>query len=110
MSSTGMTHDTFDVRMEERDGALWILPEGDLDIASAPDFRDAATLAARSDATDIVVDLRGLELMDSTGLKELVRLALGPEAARVSVVPGNDHVQQVLRISGLEAELRTRDA
>ena len=110
MTPSGTTHDTFDVRLEERDGELWILPEGDLDIGSAPDFRDAATLAARSDAEQIVVDLRGLDLMDSSGLKELVRLCLGPEAARTCVVPGNDHVQQVLRISGLEAELRTRDA
>jgi anti-anti-sigma factor len=109
MSSAGISPDAFDVHLEERDGELWIVPEGDLDLDATPDFRDAATLAARSDASSIVVDLRGLELLDSPGLKELVRLCLGPEAARTSVVRGRENVQQVLRLSGLEAELRWRE-
>lgn len=109
MPSADVTPDAFDVRLEERDGELWILPEGDLDIASTPDFREAAVLAARSDATALVVDLRGLQLMDSTGLRELVTLCLGPDRSRTTVVRGGDTVQQVLRLSGVEPELRWRD-
>jgi anti-anti-sigma factor len=109
MTSPGITPDAFDVRLEDRDGELWVVPEGDLDVAATPDFREAAALAARSDATAIVVDLRGLELLDSTGLKELVRLCLGPEAARTWVVRGGDGVQQVLRLSWVESELRWRE-
>ena len=92
------------------DGDLWVLPRGDLDLAGAPEFEEALSLALASDATSIVVDLRGLELLDSAGLRALLAASAGEGGERISFVAGNEMVQGVLRISGLLDELPFRPA
>src|SRR4051794_33053138 len=62
----------FDVAIEARSDELWVLPTGDLDLAAAPDLRESLSLALRSDARAIVIDLRGLDFLDSAGLRVLV--------------------------------------
>jgi anti-sigma B factor antagonist len=98
----------FEVDSEARDGDLWVLPRGELDLAGAPELREALSLAVASDAAAIVVDLRGLELLDSTGLRVLLEARSGEGGERISFVPGNDLVQGVFRISGLLEELPFR--
>ena len=98
----------FDVDLEARDDELWVLPTGDLDLAAAPELRETLSLALRSDAPAIVIDLRGLDFLDSTGLKALVEAHAGPDGHRVSFVHGNDIVEQVLTVSNLSEELRFR--
>ncbi|MCW2991358.1 MAG: anti-sigma factor antagonist [Solirubrobacterales bacterium] len=93
--------DEFEADIEVRGPALWVLPAGDLDIAGAPELQEAMRLALASDATSIVVDLRGIELLDSTGLRALLEARAEEGGERVSFVPGNEHVQGVLRIAGL---------
>ena len=100
--------DPFEVDLESRDDELWVLPRGDLDLAAAPELRESLSLALRSDAPAIVIDLRGLDFLDSTGLKALVELHAGPEGHRVTFVRGNEMIEQVLQISNLEDELRFR--
>ena len=98
----------FEVDLEARGDELWVLPTGDLDLAATPELRETLSLALRSDAPAIVVDLRGLDFLDSTGLKSLVEAHAGPEGHRVSFVRGNDIVEQVLTVSNLSEELRFR--
>jgi anti-sigma B factor antagonist len=100
--------DTFDVDIEARGEELWVLPRGDLDLNAAPELRESLQLALRSDAAEIVIDLRGLELLDSMGLKALISAHAGPEGHRVSFVRGGALVEQVLRVSGLDDELTFR--
>jgi anti-sigma B factor antagonist len=97
--------DPFDVALEQRGDDLWVLPEGDLDLAAAPDFAEALSLARRSDATAIVVDLGGLQFLDSTGLGVLVRACTSPDGTRMRLKPGPPAVMRVLSVSGLESEL-----
>jgi len=101
--------ETFEVDLEARGDELWVLPRGDLDLAAAPELRETLQLALRSDADWVVIDLRGLELLDSTGLKALITAHAGPEGHRVSFVRGGELVEQVLRISGLDEELTFRN-
>jgi anti-anti-sigma factor len=100
--------DGFMVELEARGEELWVLPRGDLDLAGAPELRESLGLALRSDAAAVIVDLRGVDLLDSTGLKALVEAHAGPEGHRVSFVRGNDIVDQVLQVSHLDGELRFR--
>jgi anti-sigma B factor antagonist len=102
--------DGFEVELEARGEELWVLPRGDLDLATTPEMRESLGLALRSDADAVVVDLRGLGLLDSTGLKALVEAHAGPEGHRVSFVPGNELIAQVLQVSHLDGELRFRAA
>src|SRR3954462_3748105 len=102
--------DEFEVDIEARDGDLWVLPRGELDIAGAPELREALLLALASDAASIVVDLRGLELLDSTGLRVLIEARSTEGGERISFVPGSEKIQGVFRISGLLEELPFRPA
>jgi anti-anti-sigma factor len=103
-----MTVDEFEADISVRGDELWVLPRGDLDIAGAPELEETLSLALASDAKAIVIDLRGLELVDSTGLRTLVQAPQSEGGERVSFVEGNDHVQSVFRIAGLLDELTFR--
>ncbi|HEU4975209.1 MAG TPA: STAS domain-containing protein [Baekduia sp.] len=100
----------FDVVLEQRGADLWVCPQGDLDLSGAPEFSEALSLARRSDAESIIVDLRDLEFLDSTGLGVLVRACSSPDGARIQLIEGPPAVMQVLRVSGLDRELPLRPA
>lgn len=101
--------DEFEADIEVRGPELWVLPSGDLDLVGAHEFQDAMRLALASDATSIVVDLRGIGLLDSTGLRALLEARAEEGGERVSFVEGNDHVQGVFRVAGLADALPFRD-
>jgi anti-anti-sigma factor len=100
--------DEFEADISVRGEELWVLPRGDLDIAGAPELEEALSLAMASDANAIVIDLRGLEFIDSTGLRTLAQAPQADGGERISFVAGNDHVQAVFRIAGLLDELPFR--
>ena len=100
----------FEADIEVRGDDLWVLPRGDLDIAGAPELEEALRLALASDAASIVVDLRGVALLDSTGLRALLAPQSEEGGDRIAFVAGNDHVQGVLRIAGLLDALPFRAA
>jgi len=100
--------DEFEADISVRGDELWVLPQGDLDIGAAPELEETLSLAMASDAKAIVIDLRGLEFIDSTGLRTLVQARQAEGGERISFVAGNDHVQSVFRIAGLLEELPFR--
>jgi anti-anti-sigma factor len=55
-----------------------------------------------------VIDLRGLEFVDSAGLRALAQAPLAEDGDRISFIAGNDHVQSVFRIAGLLDQLPFR--
>jgi len=62
----------FVVEVQRRDDVAIAQPRGELDLATAPTLR--ATLAGIGGAARLVLDLRGLSFIDSTGLHLLVEL------------------------------------
>ena len=98
-------HDTLIVDLEARAGAVWVLPQGELDIDSVEEIEQALSIALASEAERVVVDLGGLEFLDSTGLRAIVAACRGDDGHRVSLVPGPPAVQGVFNVSGLAAEL-----
>jgi anti-anti-sigma factor len=61
----------FSISISDRDGRAVVVLRGELDLATAPDLE--AALNERLDSgQDVVVDLRELDFMDSTGLRALV--------------------------------------
>jgi anti-anti-sigma factor len=94
---------------EVRDGAvLSIVPGGDLDLANA-DVLDRALIAAgESDAERIVLDLRRLDFIDSTGL--LVILAAAARLGeRLGVYRGKGDPAQMLRLTETDVALNLLD-
>jgi anti-anti-sigma factor len=104
------TDEALIVELEARAGEVWILPAGELDLDTVEELEQALSIALASEAERVVIDLRGLELIDSSGLRSIVSACTGPEGARMSLVPGNDAVQRVFNVSALAAELPFRSA
>jgi anti-anti-sigma factor len=84
---------------------------GEFDIASADDATRALEELLGRGLDAVVVDLSGLDFMDSTGVKFLVdgrdkAHALG---VRLSLVHGGDPVRRVLTVSGVTALFEYQD-
>jgi len=90
----------------ERDGSLVLMVHGELDIATSPVLDEALARARGTDATSIVVDLRSLSFIDSTGLHVLVRHARAEGGrARIRLTKGPSHIQRVFQLSGVSEYL-----
>jgi anti-anti-sigma factor len=97
----------FSITKTERGGRVIVLIRGELDLATAPELETA--IGESVDAGhDVVVDLRELEFMDSSGLRVLVsahkRAQSGP---RFQIVrpPAGGPIAKILAIAGVEGEL-----
>jgi anti-sigma B factor antagonist len=79
---------------------------GELDIATAPALEEKLA-ALPHEITRVVLDLRELAFIDSTGLRVVLGLAngLGENSARVVIVKGPEPVQRVFTLTGADREL-----
>ena len=87
-----------------RDGdAVVITVQGDLDLATAPQLRDACDAALESDPDTIRLDLAGLTFLDSSGISVLVKTHQDAEAAGAELVLHrvDDRTNRVLEVAGL---------
>jgi anti-sigma B factor antagonist len=77
-------------------------PIGELDMSTAPQL-EAALEDASLPGRMVVVDLRGLEFMDSTGLTLLTRWSLAAErdGFSLALVPGNERIQRLFELTRL---------
>ena len=97
--------------IETDDGRARVALSGELDISSAARVEEQlATVQAESPEL-LVLDLRELQFMDSTGLRLIVR---ADEAARAGgtrfvIVRGPEAVQRVFQIVGLDERLDMTD-
>ena len=90
----------------ERDRYV-VAPVGELDLASAWRLERELRRVVASDAREIVLDLSGVEFIDSTGLQPVVHAQARTEhhTKRLMIVPGPDNVQRCFEISGLTSRL-----
>ena len=61
------------IRIDARNGVTRIALSGELDMATVPTLGDRLTAVERDGARAILLDLRDLRFLDSTGLHALVR-------------------------------------
>jgi len=98
-----MTVPDFDLRVVRSDTRMHIAPIGELDIATAPQLEEAIGAATSEPVSELVLDLRELTFMDSTGLRALAQANLKAEQAgtALSIWRGSRQIERVLEISGL---------
>lgn len=98
-----------DVRAEGRATIIAVI--GELDLASSPELEQQLEQVWRSDADQLVLDLRGLEFMDSTGLSIIVgaHQRVTETGRRLSVVKGPPQVQRLLDLTGVSERLQMVD-
>jgi anti-sigma B factor antagonist len=101
----------FRVYLRREEGGIVIALSGELDLASSPDLEEKLDEVYRSDAELVVLDLRELEFMDSTGLSVLIRAHQTAEEAqrRLYLVKGPPQVQRLLTLTGVGERLAVVD-
>jgi anti-sigma B factor antagonist len=97
----------------EQDTAVIAL-EGEVDIYSAPQFKEALLAGIEDGATTIVVDLGRVTFIDSTALGVLVSGAkrVRPKNGRLDIVCTDENITRIFEITGLDRIFgiyRTRD-
>ena len=90
-----------DVRRESTRAV--VRPHGELDLATAPELEARLTDLRGEGFDDLVLDLRGLSFLDSTGLRLLLDNRQRAEQGgwRFSIVDGDQPVSRVLEVSGV---------
>lgn len=107
--SVDETPEPVELRIEEREGVVVVVLAGELDLACADRVAAAIDRATAQSVDGVVVDLRELAYMDSTGLRTLLD-AHGRAAARgrrFAVVPGSGPAQRIIALTGAGALLET---
>lgn len=108
----GMPDDdaTLSVTTSERDGLTLLGLVGELDVSSSARLADALESVSGEDRR-VVLDLRGLRFMDSTGLATILRYHQRAKDGRFDlvVVRGPEPVDQVFRVTHTDALLEMLD-
>ena len=107
-----MTIPAFAIRIVHSGPATHIHPAGELDIATTPALEQAIVAATTERGAALVLDLRELTFMDSTGLRALAQAnaRAGDSGIALSIIRGPRQIERVLEISGLGAMLPLVDA
>jgi anti-sigma B factor antagonist len=94
-----------DVRTEGE--ATVIAVSGELDLASSPMLEERIAQAFASPSPLLILDLRELEFMDSTGLSVLIRAHQTAQEAdrKLYLVKGPPQVQRLLSLTGVGERL-----
>jgi len=88
---------------------------GELDLASAPELQEAVARVCAEGAREAVLDVAGLEFVDSTGLRAILNAKAVCEENRCAfyLTPGrdqiHDQVRRLLEITGLIDRLPFRE-
>jgi anti-anti-sigma factor len=107
-----VSKDEFRIDVEREPGRARVRPVGELDLATVPTLEQELTRVRESGVPAVVLDLRGLTFMDSTGLSLTLRWAL--EASRdgfdFSLVRGEGAIRRLFELTGMDRRLPFVDA
>jgi anti-anti-sigma factor len=94
----------------EREGRHTIVLNGELDMASAPLLENALSDACEGKAGDLVLDMSGVEFIDSSGLKAILhgKNLCDSRQSSFSLTPATRPAQRVFEATGLVDRLRFR--
>jgi anti-anti-sigma factor len=96
---------------EETEGQVRLALRGELDIASASILEEALVRVEQDAPPVLVIDLRQLEFMDSTGLRTVVSADQRARDAgrRLTVVRGPEPVDRIFAVTRLDERLELVD-
>jgi anti-anti-sigma factor len=99
---TGLSLET-----REEDGAVRIALAGELDLSSALTFDEEVRRAEERKPRTIILDLRKLRFMDSTGLRLIMsaQSRARTRGRRLAIVLGSEPVKRLFRLAGVNRRL-----
>ena len=91
----------FKIKVLAQETGIVLALSGELDLASSPVLEEELENAFSSDSKMVVIDLRDLEFMDSTGLSVLVQAHQQAQDAgrQLCLVKGRPQVQRLLTLT-----------
>ena len=99
------------IGVERRDGRVRLELQGELDLTGAHELEEALLAAEAERPEAVVVDLRGVAFLDSTGLRTILsaQLRATVDGPRLILVPGPDRVQRLFALTGTADLLHFED-
>jgi anti-anti-sigma factor len=100
-----------EVESEERNGLVHVALRGELDLSTVSKVQEELDRVEADGAPLVVLDLKNLSFLDSTGLRAVITAAERAKEAgrRFVVVRGPDPVQRVFSITRLDDRLEMVD-
>ena len=107
-----MTTEVLRVVTDARDGITKIALSGELDMATVDVLADALTICERDGGKAIMLDLRDLTFMDSSGLRAFLQARARSEENGQSLllVAPSRPVRKVFEVAGVESLLDEQEA
>ena len=101
----------FRVEVRNEGRAAIIAVSGELDLASSPSLEAELDRVSGTQSELLVLDLRRLEFMDSTGLSVIVKShqRLADEGRSLYLVRGPQQVQRLLDLTGVAERIQLAD-
>ena len=101
----------FRVDVRRDDTSAVVAVSGELDLASGPELEAELDRLSGPETKLVVIDLRKLDFMDSTGLSIIVRAhqRMAGEGCEMGLVKGSQQVQRLLDLTGVADRLRLVD-
>jgi len=97
----------FRVEVRSEGTAAVVVVSGELDLASGPELEDVLERVSNDPAQLLIIDLREVDFMDSTGLSIIVRAhqRFAEDGRRLGLVRGPSQVQRLLDLTGVAERL-----
>lgn len=93
-----------DIRFKREDDVCMIALKGEVDVYTSPAFKQRLVEAIDDGCDKIVVDLEGVDFIDSSGLGVLVSglRRVSERSGFIKLVVGKEQILKIFRITGLD--------
>ena len=97
----------FHCEVEPERGRVRVMPHGELDLATAPEVERRLRELRESGFDHVVLDLRELVFIDSTGLRVVMRedAAARADGRTFALIPGPPAVQRIFEVACVSDQL-----
>jgi len=105
-------HDQLQIGLRRERDRVVVSLAGELDMANAPLLQGRIEGPELEGTGTVVLDLRELEFLDSTGLRIILaaRELCWRRGQEFAITPGSQQVQRLLSVTGVGEHLRTLDS
>jgi anti-anti-sigma factor len=97
----------FDVQVHAADDQQTLVMSGELDLPSVGWFETSVRCACTTTASSLVLDLREVTFMDSSGLRAIIAAgrACAQHGLEFLLIPGPPEIQRVFELTGVAESL-----
>ncbi len=92
------------IKFDEEKNSWMVIPKGEVDIYTSPKFKKALTEAFEEKETNIIIDGKELEYVDSTGLGVLISILkrVKEKNYEITIINIKSNIKKLFDITGLD--------